>query len=203
MLSKLKQYNWKNWWDYHWGWVLCGVLALIVIGWFLKDAAANRIEADYSIAYVAPAEMGFTASDALTTQLEALCDDRNGDGEVVVELHQYPLSFGEEAENANAQQSVSAYTMLAAEASSTEYAFWIVADPEGFFNATELPVPAADGSFGPLWRDCPTLAGLQLECGADHDPSTIIDWQQIFCDFTVCSTDWSDSNPLRAAVLAK
>lgn len=203
MLTKLKQFNWKNWWDYHWGWVLCGVLAVLVFGWYLRDAAANNVEVDYYVAYVAPASLDNNAAETLTTQLETLCDDRSGDGKVVVELHQYPLTFGEEAESANAQQLVAAYTMLAGEASTTEYAFWIVADPEGFHAATDLLIPAEDGSFGPLWADCPVLARLDLTCLADFDSKTVIDWQELLGPCTVGSMDWSDSNLLRATALSK
>ena len=57
---------------------------------------------------------------ALENTLAAYCDDRNGDGKVVVELVQYSLDFDSESENTDAYTQMADVTRLSADLSSED-----------------------------------------------------------------------------------
>lgn len=175
-----------NWWHYHKWQVVIVLVVLGILGAIIKDTFF-RTRPDYQVGYVGVQELPSDTVDALTTALESFCDDRNGDGQVVVELNQYTIdlataaSTAETADSTQVQDSTDAYvrmavlTRLSTDISSTEGSYiFLLEDPASFQENTAAlryldgTVPSQDQSASDWenmvyrWTDCPVLAGLDL-----------------------------------------
>lgn len=154
----------QNWWLYH-KWIVLGcVLAAVLVGMMIKDIAF-QVKPDYQIAWVGQSELPEDTSAALTSAFQNLCDDRNGDGQVVVQLNQFTVSFsetstGESADTAEADAAVSdaatgeaagtdmsmdanmqmaGVTKMSADMSSTDGSYiYIIQNPDGFQRYTSI-----------------------------------------------------------------
>ena len=85
-----------NWWHYHKWQVVVVIVVLGILGAIVKDTFF-RAKPDYQVAYVGEQELPVDTADALTAALETFCDDRNGDGQVLVQLNQYAINLATEA----------------------------------------------------------------------------------------------------------
>ena len=175
-----------NWWHYHKWQVVIVLVVLGILGAIIKDTFF-RTRPDYQVGYVGVQELPSDTVDALTTALESFCDDRNGDGQVVVELNQYTIdlataaSTAETADSTQVQDSTDAYVRMAVLArlstdiSSTEGSYiFLLEDPASFQENTAAlryldgTVPSQDQPASGWenmvyrWTDCPVLAGLDL-----------------------------------------
>lgn len=157
----------KNWWHYHKWYVVLGAAALAAVGSILWDAAGiGKISPDYQVAYVGANALPDDTAAELEQGFAALGEDLNGDGAVVVRLHQYTVS------NADASVSVSATTALLGDLLECESYFFLLEDPEQF-QADHHILCRLDGSLPPEgsrsaegmyleWGECPALAALPL-----------------------------------------
>lgn len=160
---------WKNWWHYNWRIVLA-VIAGAVILWqiFAGMLGIGQVKPDYQIAYVGSTELPADTVEAITKAFSSLGEDENGDGEVLVELHQYVLPDGDE----NAETRYAASVQLTADLSDGESYFLLLEDPDSFqqeFAALAFldgSCPEDDDPRGLdkvyLWANCPVLSSLDL-----------------------------------------
>lgn len=176
-----------NWWHYHKWHVVIAVVVIGILGAIAKDTFF-RTKPDYQVAYVGLQELPADTVDALEASLATFCDDRNGDGKVVVQLNQYATDLttatgetAEAAESSAMDDSADPYvhmavmTRLSADISSTDGSYiFLLEDPASFQAATgalryldgtvpENEEPASDWqNMVYRWTDCPVLTGLDL-----------------------------------------
>ena len=91
-----------NWWHYH-KWLVLLAAALLGTGGVLFAGWAGQTQPDLRVGYVAAQALDQDAAARLQTALESLCEDSNGDGQVLVALEQYVISFNGTASDANTQ----------------------------------------------------------------------------------------------------
>ena len=114
-----KQEKAANWWYYHKLYVGIAVIAVVLVVWMVHDVV-TRVRPDYRVGYVGSSNLPTDTVTALENTLAAYCDDRNGDGKVVVELVQYNLDFDSESENTDAYTQMADVTRLSADLSSED-----------------------------------------------------------------------------------
>ena len=90
--------RWSNWWDYNLKWVVIIGLASAFIGYCLIGQYFFTVHADYNVAFVAPYYMPEDTLNTLQEQLALYGEDLNGDGEVVVTVNMYTLSYNTDTE---------------------------------------------------------------------------------------------------------
>lgn len=167
--------RWQNWWDYHLGWVIFGILIAIGAFFLIRDMFF-RPEPDYQVGYVSRTPLPQEVRSNLEEQLAALGEDVNGDGQIVVELISYELGFDTHS-MLDVDMTTAATTSLTVDLSSGNVYLLLLADPEGFqarmgalcyLDGTVPPV--SDPIYGAsdwqqmvyLWEDCPVLHDMDL-----------------------------------------
>lgn len=164
----------RNWWDYHKGWVLLGVVLVLGAAWLVHDIFLRPVP-DYQVGYVCTAPAPQSVLDRLQEQLEALGEDVNGDGQVLVEVTTYALGFDEQSMN-DVEAAASGVTRLTVDLSAGDVYLLLLDDPEGFqarigaLSYLDGSLPPADDTYGAAdwrqmvyaWEDCPVLAELDL-----------------------------------------
>lgn len=93
-----------NWWHYH-RWQVCLAAALLGIGIALFAGWSGQTQPDLRVGYVAAQALDPDTAARLQADLEDLCTDTNGDGQVLVALEQYVVSFSGTVPDANAQMA--------------------------------------------------------------------------------------------------
>ncbi|MCD8189048.1 MAG: hypothetical protein LUD78_02325 [Clostridiales bacterium] len=162
----------KNWWHYYKWFVVVGVLVVgTAVSLILNAFGVGTVKPDYQVAYVGSSELPDDTVEELTAALEALGEDLNGDGQVVVTLNQYCSSDDAEDDTA-AMQKYASEAGLMADISDCDSYFFLLEDPETF--QTNYQVLAEEDGSCPeetdfdwedkvyLWTDCPVLDGLEL-----------------------------------------
>lgn len=162
-----------NWWHYH-KWLVVGALVLlwVLLGLLWNAWGPGRVQADYQVAYVGTNPLPSDTAQALTQALEELGTDLNGDGRVVVQLHEYPFPDASDGSETAAAIQAASETALMADLMECESYFFLLEDPDTFqlrYQALALPdgsCPADTDRSGRdkaiLWTDCPSLAALSL-----------------------------------------
>lgn len=200
-----------NWWHYN-KWYVVAVIVLVCIVASIVKETFFRTEPDYQIAYVGKQELPVDTGEALTAALQAYCDDRNGDGQVLVQLNQYTLDLNSgtnSGEEVDAYMQMAGVTKLSADLSSTEGSYiFILEDPESFESYTsalryldgtvpeENATPTDWQNMVYRWTDCPVLAGLDL---GTYTGYTLMDDQtgsnqDVMSNLYIgCRGIWSDS----------
>ncbi len=165
MTAKEKRANF--WFYYKWH-VLVGLFVVIVAALLLKDVLF-RTEPDYTVGVLSETGLPTGAAEALAEKFAEFFDDRNGDGKVVVAVEDYALPLDEDG--------VDPYSVMAA---TTRLTGDIAARTSVLFLTDNAPAYAAkvgvfvteDGdvveegetadeeALGPLWSECPALAGI-------------------------------------------
>ena len=150
-----KQEKAANWWHYHKLYVGIAVIAVVLVVWMVHDVV-TRVRPDYRVGYVGSSNLPTDTVTALENTLAAYCDDRNGDGKVVVELVQYNLDFDSESENTDAYTQMADVTRLSADLSSKDGPYIFIMQDENdnvIVDWTKMVY---------RWTDCPALTGLDL-----------------------------------------
>lgn len=135
-----------NWWHYH-KWLVVGALVLlwVLLGLLWNAWGPGRVQADYQVAYVGTNPLPSDTAQALTQALEELGTDLNGDGRVVVQLHEYPFPDASDGSETAAAIQAASETALMADLMECESYFFLLEDPDTFqlrYQALALP----DGS---------------------------------------------------------
>ena len=163
----------KNWWHYHWMWFVAGGVLIWILGSMLWNIlGVGRTKPDYVVAYVGREELPREAAEAAEARITELGEDVNGDGLVRVELRQYALDRGGDAETALYYNSA-ADTMLMADLTAGESYFLLMEDPRAVQRAYEIlagadGAPPAEGDWETAdkvyrWSDCPALSPTDQE----------------------------------------
>ena len=161
-----------NWWHYHkWHVLIGGVLVVCALD-ITKDVLhIGETSPDYQIAYVGSASLPEDTVTALEDFFASIGEDLNGDGKIVVELHDY-------ADNTSEENSDGAYYQYASEVSlmadieDCESFFFLLEDPESFEQAYDA-LAYLDGSLPEenakdyenmylAWTDSSLLAAASL-----------------------------------------
>ena len=169
-----KQEKAANWWYYHKLYVGIAVIAVVLVVWMVHDVL-TRVRPDYRVGDVGSSNLPTDTVTALENTLAAYCDDRNGDGKVVVELVQYNLDFDSESENTDAYTQMADVTRLSADLSmqDTDYAqqFAETTGDLQYLDGTMPDTENVDENDNVIvdwtkmvyrWTDCPALTGLDL-----------------------------------------
>ncbi len=183
--QRTKKQKLENWWHYHW--IQLVVLAVVVLlaGYFIYQAV-SRVRPDYQIALVSSLPVPQQVTDQLETGLAALGQDVNGDGDTVVQLNVYQVSFAEPdwgdapasdvgqamGEMTQGYTQMAESTVLTADLSAGDSTIFLLDDPEGFQTAygalsdLEGVFPQAENSMEGVvlydWSACPALTALDL-----------------------------------------
>ena len=137
----------RNWWVYHRVYVLLALAAVILVGDVIYDAIQNnRNRPDYVLSYVGQTAIPEELELILEEGLAQLGEDRNGNGEVRVELRQFLMT-----------DFTSSMTLVAS-IENNESMVFLLEDPD-WFQAT-YPILEQDQCL--RWGDCPALTALEL-----------------------------------------
>ena len=200
LIRRIKAYNWKNWWDWNWKWVLLGWVIIFVFIWFLRSTVLRHDpEPDYVVGYASSLTLSEEVVEQLQNELAAIGEDENGDGQVLVEVYEYILDFNEETYDLNYEQTTSYLMMIMADGPYTDYSFWIVENPEVFQVKTDMMVPLEDGSMGIPWTDCAAITSLDLFC--DSGMGTDVDWQELLSNTTIMISEERPEDLLQQKML--
>lgn len=155
-----------NWWHYH-KWLVLLAAALLVIGITLFAGWLGQTRPDLRVGYVAVQAMDQDAAARLQTALEGICEDSNGDGQVLVALEQYIISFNGTVTDANAQMAGMA--RLSADLRAADGpAIFLLDDPAG------------------LQRSIGALQYLDGAQPPDQPPYDAENWRQMVYDCRNC-----------------
>lgn len=155
-----------NWWHYH-KWLVLLAAALLAIGVVLIFGWFGKTQPDLRVGYVSARAMDQDAAARLQTALESLCEDSNGDGQVLVTLEQYIVSFTGAATDANTQMANMA--RLSADLRATDGpAVFLLDDPEG------------------LQRSIGALQYLDGSQPPEQPPYDAENWRQMVYDWRDC-----------------
>lgn len=167
----------QNWWHYHKWYVIIGAIAAVVLAAAVHDVV-SKVKPDYRIGYVGSSDLPVDTVAALEQALAQFCDDRNGDGQVVVEIDQYNIDFNEETSTTDAYSQMAGVTRLSADLSGTDGpCIYLLQDAEyaenfvqktGALQYLDGTMPSEDPESDDWtqmvyrWTDCPVLTGLEL-----------------------------------------
>lgn len=84
----------KNFWHYHRFYFILGAILVVFFGAMIWDIASNK-EPDYRVAIVGKYNLTEEAIGMLEDALEPYAKDINGDGEVMVEVANYAITYGD------------------------------------------------------------------------------------------------------------
>ncbi|MCD8084887.1 MAG: hypothetical protein LUF28_00905 [Clostridiales bacterium] len=161
-----------TWMRYNWGIVLCIVIVIGVgVSLLFSALGFGKVKPDYQVAYVGTDELPEDTVDALCEALEALGEDLNGDGQVVVQVNQYYTTSDTEDET-GAMTAYASEVSLIADINDCESYFFLVEDPDDFQTKYQLlatedggcPEDTDTDGMGKVyqWANCPVLAGIDL-----------------------------------------
>ncbi len=170
-----KQERIRNWWDYHTGWVVFGIVVLIMAIFLIRDMFF-RPRPDYDVGYVSVDPLPEEVLTALRDRLQEMGEDVNGDGRVIVEILSYSMGFDEQS-LLDVDAVSSGMTRLTGDLMSGDLYVMLLTDPEGFQRRMgslcylDGHNPASDDETAEAenwrqmvyrWEDCPVLANLDL-----------------------------------------
>lgn len=79
-----------NWWHYHRIHFLVGALVLALVASFVWEMV-SKVEPDFQISYVGEKSLDMGVAEQIEAQLTELAFDKNGDGQVVVQVNSYVI----------------------------------------------------------------------------------------------------------------
>lgn len=164
----------EHWWQYHWYFVLLG-LAAAGLAVYFASSWGSAAPADYSVAWVGPYYLEDGTQRALEQALAPYGEDVNGDGQVVVRIHQMALDLRAIASrgSTSGQQEYADLLALDADLNCGESTLFLLEDPEAFqayagallyLDGTEPQAGAADWeNMTVSWEDAvgPLPAGME------------------------------------------
>lgn len=165
-----------NWWHYNKKWVLLGVLAVVLVGFGVKDLL-DQVEPDYKLIYISSRSLPDEATSKLCDEVAKFGEDLNGDGDVVVRLVSCQINFidefNEDADYDDVTDTVNqandAYvqmagvTFLSTEIDSRESLIVITDAPEVVqenYNILQMDTFRA-------WGECPVLTSIEFDSYTD------------------------------------
>lgn len=154
----------RNFWYYNKRRILIALAVLAVVGYTVWQQA-SQVQPDYQVGLLSSRPVTAAASQLLEQVLEQACDDRNGDGQVAVQLSVYELASD------TPEEVMAGTARLAGDTQANANAFFLVDDLTAFSNETFTglfadedgravmePGGAGWAGLGTAWADCPALA---------------------------------------------
>lgn len=198
-----KQEKAANWWHYHKILVLVVVILLGLLAWIIHDMFF-RVQPDFQIGYVGTRNLPEATAEALEQALIPYVSDRNGDGQVIVQLDQYMVDFSPDSADPYSQLAGTTQLTAALAEGSDTYLF-LLEDPAGFESQTQA-LQYTDGTLPGeddldnwqqmvyRWQDCPLLAGLDL--GEVSTGESSVSGQSLLDGvYIACRGNWYDEVP--------
>lgn len=158
-----------NWWYYHKVHLLVGVLAVGFVGSIIYSMV-SKVYPDYTIALVTQNTYSSDVTDRLADALEAYADDRNHDGQVIVQVSTYAV--GTDSNDYQVQQANQ--VRFIGDTTSYESVLYLT-DDESFdwLQSEDVFFTYLDGTNPELgatdydnmrisWKDCPALTKMDL-----------------------------------------
>lgn len=162
-----KQEKLANWWDYHWYYVVGGIVgAAILIS--LAYSVLTQVKPDYQVALCARETLPEDTANALAEALAQYGTDQNGDGQVIVQINQYTVNFSG-GDEVDAYSQMAGITKLSADMQSGSSFLYLSDDIAGFAAQEGLLAEQVDYY---RWTDCPVLAGLEL---GQYERTSVVD----------------------------
>ena len=158
--------KWKTWWWYHKIHVLIGVAAAAVALYsFLPGLLAAK--PDYGVAVITGERLPDETYTALKERMQGVADDRNGDGEILVELQWYIPDLSGKTEGVLNYQEAS---RLDADLVGKVSEFFLVEDMDGFHQNVAVPVePETDTEALSLFNGISLPEGMAFTMRSDSD----------------------------------
>lgn len=121
-----------HWWHYHWYFVLAG-LAAVGLAVYFASSWGSAVPEDYSVAWVGSHYLDEGTQQALEEAIIPYAVDVNGDGRVVVRVHQIALDLRLVAQRGTSgQQEYADLLALDADLNCGQSTIFILEDPEAF-----------------------------------------------------------------------
>lgn len=195
----------QNFWFYYkWHFVIGGVIALI-LGTMIYDIV-TQVRPDYEIGLITTIGYPPDTDVVLSEKLTPFFDDRNGDGEIVVNVNIY--SMGELGGVTDPNVLMANQTKFVGDVDAGQSMLFIVDEPAlldaqyGIFSddvpddTIEQPEegddlitvtydPADNVKFGVRWGDCPKLTALDLGESVDSLGGPSYSYQLFLEDFRI------------------
>ena len=157
----------RNWWHYHWHFVVLSVAAAVVLGRIAVDHL-TRVQPDCSVALVVRFAPTGEEIGSLQSALEAVCPDANGDGKVSVAVNVIQLDYAAiEAGTMEPQVMTANIDKLNADFYTHQSGLFLMDDPAGF-QAANGALAAPDGSLPDEGADWRTLTVPWRECAVEQ-----------------------------------
>lgn len=156
-----------NWWEYHKAHVAAAAVLLLFVAYFaLQDRAVP--DPDYTAAWVSGQALDGETEEALSRLLARYGQDLNGDGLVVVNIHQIKLDLASVlADGAQGQQEYGELLALNADLEVGQSGLFLTDDPASLQAYTGALLyrdgtqPAPDAPDAPDWENM--VASWELE----------------------------------------
>lgn len=157
-----------NWWYYHKFHVL-GVIVAIALIATLVYSFVSKVSPDYAIGLITQQDYSSDVVEKLEQELKAYADDRNGDGQVVVQVNSYSVN------QADVQMQQANVVRLIGDATSFDTVLylsdldsfeWLQEQNDIFFAYTDGTTPEEGATdFENMrvnWADCKALSNMDL-----------------------------------------
>lgn len=190
-----KRQKWDNFWFYHKWHVVAGFVLIIIIGVLVQDILSKE-NPDYTIGILTRKTQDMMLAEQLQAGLETICDDRNGDGKVLVEVVEYVI---ETEDTVDAQMQMANVTRLAGDLDSGTTMMFLTNDIEYFqnfygvfaYNNGDNPEEGQLVDYtqlGVSWSNCPSF--MTIEWGELYGEETL---QETMQDFLLVRRTYQDS----------
>lgn len=202
----------KNWWHYHWLIVAAVIAAVAIITYFIVSVVFQTT-ADYTIGIISTTDLPSDLTDKISQELTPYFDDRNGDGEVRIDVFSYSVNYGQgedtssitvSSSNSSASSTITTandpYSQMAgitklsgAISSNDQFIFLVNSSQAELYQEAFGIFGTADGQIAdentslddlaPLVKNCPLLSQLDLTYTTYTDK--VIDGQDLLGDFYI------------------
>ncbi|MEF2793868.1 MAG: hypothetical protein U0N62_00080, partial [Hydrogeniiclostridium sp.] len=127
---KTRKDKWNHFWYYYRVHVIVGLIAAAFVGFLICDMV-TKVQPDYSIGVISSYSIPSEISEQLSAELEKYGCDRNGDGDVVVQVNVYEIAQGEAAENTDPNMQIAGYVKLSGDLHTGD-SYIFLTDDESF-----------------------------------------------------------------------
>ncbi len=163
--------KWKTWWWYHKVHVLIAAAAAAIVLYSLLPGLLTP-KPDYTLAVITRVRLPEETCIQLQNRIRERADDRNGDGEVLIEVNCYTPDLSGETEGVlNYEEAAKLDADLVGRVSL----LFLIEDEEGFRKNVVVPVAA-----GADVKTVPAFDGITLPEGTVFTVRTDSDTQSIY-----------------------
>lgn len=170
---KTRKDKWNHFWYYYRVHVIVGLIAAAFVGFLICDMV-TKVQPDYSIGVISSYSIPSDISEQLSAELEKYGYDRNGDGDVVVQVNVYEIAQGEAAENTDPNMQIAGYVKLSGDLQTGDSYIFLTDDAsfvaygteEGVFSYLDGSIPEEGATDYENMRlpvsECKGLAGTEI-----------------------------------------